>query len=86
MKKEPTNKLRQAWSTFFKETATEDLEVYRSEGWKTINDIALQSNKPISTIHSRIRRGAEFEWKTITALDSTGISRRITVARPKFKG
>jgi hypothetical protein len=86
MKKEPTNKLRQAWSSFFKETAVGDLEAYRSEGWKTINDIALQSKKPISTIHSRIRRGGNFEWKTITALDSRGVARRITVARPKLKG
>lgn len=86
MKNKAPSKLQQAWDSFFKESAVDDLEAYRSDGWKTVDEIASQSNKSISTVHSRIRRSQDLEWKTITAPDSRGVARRVTIARPKLKG
>ena len=86
MKTKAPSKLQQAWTSFFKESAVDDLEAYRSDGWKTVDEIASQSNKSVSTVHSRIRRSQDLEWKTITAPDSRGVARRVTIARPKLKG
>jgi hypothetical protein len=86
MKNKAPSKLQQAWASFFKESAVDDLEAYRSDGWKTVYEIAAQSNKSISTVHCQIRRSQDLEWKTIKAMDSKGVVRRLSIARPKLKG
>jgi hypothetical protein len=86
MKNKTPSKLQQAWARFFKDAAVDDLEAYRSDGWKTVDEIATQSNTSLSTIHSRIRRSRNLEWKTITAANSSGVARKVTIARPKLKG
>lgn len=86
MKKKLPNKIQDAWDSFFKETAVDELGTYKTEGWKTVEEIASHLGKSISTVHSQVRRGDNFEWKTITALDSRGVARRRTIARLKLKG
>lgn len=86
MKNKLSNKIQEAWASFFENTAFDDLDVFKADGWKTIEEIASQSKKSVSTVHSRIRRSPDFEWKTITAPNHSGVARRVTIARPKLKG
>ena len=57
-----------AWAEAFSDQAVEDADLLRAQGWKTLNDLSLETGRITNTLASNMKAAVDsgkFEFKKI---------------------
>ena len=65
--------LDKAWARAFADVAVEDADLLRAQGWKTLNDLSVDTGRASNTLASSMKVGVnsgKFEFKKIRIFHS----------------